>query len=82
MCSPSNLELKLVVPDALDLPLEALLPRVELDDLDVVEDLVHRLDSLPLPLHLAGNVEPAQPTHPHVERDQEHLGEKENIVTL
>ena len=76
MCifSPTNLELKLVVPDALNLPLEALLPRVELDDLDVVEDLVHRLDSLPLPLHLAGHVQPAQPTHPHVERYQQHLG--------
>ena len=37
-------ELKRGVPDALNLPLEALLPGVELDDLDVVEDLVHRLD--------------------------------------
>ena len=32
-----------VVPDLFDLALEALLPCVELDDLDVVQDLVHRL---------------------------------------
>ena len=41
--STTSCELKRAVPDSLDLPLEALLPGVELDDLDVVEDLVHRL---------------------------------------